>query len=125
MAAEIFAQHTAGAAIDAYLLRAGQIWNGSGFVTPVAANWASYALAMTEIPVTGGLSFYVRDFPAAITTAGVYAIVSRLRAGGSPAVGDVVFGPPVSIAWDGTAEIIGGLNTGAAHYPTGGGNQVG
>lgn len=76
----------------------GQVWNGATFEAPLAANWATYDIAMTEAATTG---IYRASMPA--VAAGVYTVGVRVQAGASPAVGDVVAGTGL-IEWDGTAE---------------------
>lgn len=79
---------------------AGSIWNGSAFVTWNVANWATYAIAMTEQTSSG---FYSVAFPSSIT-AGKYSFFVYQRVGGSPAVGDIATGAD-DFLWDGTNEI--------------------
>jgi hypothetical protein len=79
-----------------------QVWNTStaAFETYTLANYASYAVSLTEQGATG---FYVGNFPGAIATAGRYSVDVRLRAGATPAATD----SPVaagSLVWNGTAE---------------------
>ncbi len=78
---------------------AGSIWNGSSFVTIVAANWATYAVAMTEISTSG---IYEVAFPA--LAAGVYGVSIRERIGGSPAITDTLAGN-ASVQWSGSQTI--------------------
>lgn len=79
---------------------AGNIWNGSSFVSWNSANWSTYALAMTEQTSSG---YYNVAFPSAIT-AGKYSYFVYQQLGGSPAAGDTPFGAS-QIYWDGTNEI--------------------
>ncbi len=121
MANEIFLDdRPAGLTIKHYIWSGGQIYNGSGFVAPVAANWATYARAYTEILIAGAPSRYVADFPAAITTAGVYVIESKIQGGGAPDPNDAPAGQTVGLAWDGAREIVGTISAGRS----GGGNQI-
>lgn len=78
----------------------GSIWNGSSFVSWNSANWATYALAMTEQASSG---YYNVAFPSAIT-AGKYSYFVYQRVGGTAAIGDVPMGAS-QIYWDGTNEI--------------------
>lgn len=100
MAGEIQRAHSATAATLYALVRnnVGQIWNGSAFVSYVTANLGTYAVTMTE---QGAASqFYAGTFPA--TSAGIYTVSVFVRAGGSPAEGDVC-AETVRISWDGAA----------------------
>ncbi len=78
----------------------GQIWNGSTFVTVNAANWATYAIMMTEQSTSG---YYIGTFP--IIAAGVYTTSVRRQVGGSPATTDPIYGAGLE-SWDGTAVIL-------------------
>jgi hypothetical protein len=67
--------------------------------------WADGNVLNYDIPMTDhGGDYYSVDFPAAITTAGVYRIAIALRAGANAAVGDTRIAQG-EIHWDGTAEI--------------------
>lgn len=80
----------------------GQIWNGSTFEAINAANWATYAIVLTEQSTSG---IYVANFPA--VAAGAYGVSMRLRSGASPATGDQVAATVNSpVHWDGSAEIL-------------------
>lgn len=79
---------------------AGNIWNGSAFVSWNVSNWATYAVAMTEQASSG---YYNVAFPSAITS-GKYSFFVYSRMGGSAAVGDQAMGAS-QIYWDGTNEI--------------------
>jgi len=78
-------------------------WNTAGtpnFEAVTAANWADYDIALTE---SSGNYFYVGTFPA-ITgnmVAGWYWVDIFKRAGGAPAITDVLQGTIVGY-WDGT-----------------------
>lgn len=78
-----------------------QIWRTtlSTFVTFNGAEWTDYDIPLTEQGTSG---VYVGDFPAA--SAGVYGIVARVRAGGSPAQSDLIAGAG-AVEWDGTAVL--------------------
>lgn len=76
---------------------AGLVWDGSAFVTPSAASWATYAVAATEATATG---LYAVAIPA--LAAGRYHATIYLRSGGSPAVGDAWVGSE-EFSWSGTA----------------------
>lgn len=90
----------------------GTIWNTAGAALEAynAANIADYDIAATE-QGSGGL--YVGNMPAA--AAGVYNIVAKVRAGGSPAESDVTVGVG-EIEWDGSA--VAGIGVSEAE-PTG------
>lgn len=106
MSAEFRAKYQTGDVLYTQLIRGadGQVWNGSGWETPVTANWATYTVAMTEQSTTG---YYYGDMPAAQAT-GLYDYFVYLRAGGSPAASDnlVLQG---TINWTGAVDaFIGG-----------------
>lgn len=110
MANEIRCRHTAGQNLYAVIWSGNTVWNGAAFEAPLAANWATYDLAMTEVPITGQESRYAVSFPAGITDAGQYTVEVYIRAGGSPAVSDAPFNPDgQSLDWDGT-KLVGGHN---------------
>jgi hypothetical protein len=78
----------------------GSAWNGSAFESPVIANWATYAITLTEASTTG---IYRGDFPA--LDAGVYGVAVYVQAGGSPSPSSD--GAPIAsrvVQWDGSAE---------------------
>lgn len=88
MANEIQVVYTTGKNLYALVRNtSGQVWNGNTFVTYNSANLGTYAIALTEQGTSG---YYSGDFPAGITTAGLYAVTAYKRAGGSPAEGDAV-----------------------------------
>lgn len=102
MANELQAQYTSGKTVYAVILSAvGQAWNGTTFEAPLAADWATYAVAATEQSTTG---LYEATMPAGVSTAGLYSVLFYQRAGASPATTDTVIGKG-SIEWSGTAEI--------------------
>jgi hypothetical protein len=101
MGNELIINYPTGVNLYALLFDAtGQIWNGSAFTAPGAANWTDYDIAMTEVATATGI--YRASMPAA--AAGVYSFVVRKQAGASPAVADIVVGSG-TIQWDGTAEV--------------------
>lgn len=59
-----------------------------------AAAWSDYDTPLVE---NGASGTYQAPFPAGITTAGLYRVELRLRAGGSPAVSDPIL---VDEQWD-------------------------
>lgn len=79
---------------------AGDIWNGSAFVSYATANLASYAISLTEQGTAS--AYYTGTFPA--LAAGVYSIVAYERAGGSPAEGDRLIAAG-NLEWDGSAVV--------------------
>jgi hypothetical protein len=86
MANEINYRHDA-TGVTLYAIRrnaAGQIWNGSSYVTQVNASWATYAIALTETPAGGYL--YLAD---AADAAGDAVEIYR-QAGATPAITDVL-----------------------------------
>lgn len=81
-----------------------EVWNtqSAAFETYSSANYAHYALALSE---QGASGFYAVSFPSAITTAGLYSIDVREQAGTSPATSDAAQGGG-SLAWTGAAEVL-------------------
>lgn len=77
----------------------GQVWNGSSFEAYNSSNWSTYDIAMTEQSQSG---YYTATFPAAIS-AGKYSFMVHLQQGGSPALGDPIYGAG-SLSWNGTIE---------------------
>ncbi len=102
MAGEIhFDYGITGVTLYALILNgAGNIWNGSAFESPLAANWATYKVALTEQSTTG---IYKGTFP--VVAAGAHSLSIRLQSGGSPATTDRLIANGY-IEWDGTAEIL-------------------
>lgn len=82
-----------------FTAEAGTIWNGSALEAILAANWATYDIAMTEASTTG---IYQATIPA--LPAGVYGVTAYLQAGGSPATTDTPLGSS-QLVWDGSAEV--------------------
>ena len=76
----------------------GTYWNGTTHVAYNAANWATYAIAMTEI----GAGSYMATMPTAI--ANLYSYLVFEQAGATPAVTDTFRGSGL-ISWNGMAEI--------------------
>lgn len=105
MSKELSIYYNSGANLYALLYNdEGKVWNGSAFETYSSANWANYAIVLTENGASGD---YFGDFPAAITTAGFYRFPVKVRAGGSPAEGDVGIagGPDINIEWNGSSTV--------------------
>jgi hypothetical protein len=106
--ANLVTQFVSGQTVYAVVLNsAGQAWNtvSGAFETPTAANWANYAIAMPEQSAGNLTGVYQGSFPAGITTAGVYNILFRQRAGSSAAATDLNNGMlGGQIFWTGTAE---------------------
>lgn len=75
----------------------GNIWNGSSFVSFNVANWATYAISMTEQTSSG---FYSGAFPSSISQ-GRYYLSIHFQRTGSPTAGDEVIGQG-SLNWDGS-----------------------
>lgn len=69
--------------------RSGEVFNTSAFEAFVAASYSGYPVALTEDGSTG---IYQASFPSAVNTAGTYDVIYYLRAGTSPANGDMVVG---------------------------------
>lgn len=79
----------------------GQVWNGTGFESPVHGNWGNYDIAMTEQATSTGI--FLASMPAAV--AGAYSFIVRKQSGGSPAVGDIVLGSSQLFYWSGTVVV--------------------
>ncbi len=73
---------------------------GDTFETWVNGNVANYDIPMTD----NGGDYYSVNFPAVITTTGVYRVVIALRADGTAAIGDKKIAQG-ELTWDGSAEI--------------------
>lgn len=102
MAMEIRGAAPSGSVIYSRIISpAGLWWNGAAFEAYAGADYANYAVAMAEQGVSG---VYVADFPAAITAGGSYEYYVYLRAGGTPAAGDVLVGTG-KVDWTGTAAV--------------------
>ena len=105
MSNEIWHNFPSGENLDAYVFKKtndqvfDQADGGDTFEVWVDGNVLNYDISMTD---QGG-DYYSVDFPAVITTAGVYRVVIAKRAGGSAAVGDLRIAQG-EIYWDGTAE---------------------
>lgn len=76
------------------------IWNGATLVAYATANLGTYAIAATEQGTASG--YYVANMPA--VAAGVYYIIAKIQAGGSPAEGDLTIGGG-PMEWSGTAPL--------------------
>jgi len=107
MANEVSYRHTATGETLYFTIRntARQMWNTAGtpaFETLTVANWTDYDIAMSESPASSYL--YAGDFPAVSgnMVAGLYWVDIYKRAGGSPAISDVLQGSFFGY-WDGTA----------------------
>lgn len=84
MSSRIYAIFTSGVTLYAVIRnQTGQVWNGSAFENYNAANWSTYAVAMTEQGTTG---YYAAATPA--LAFGAYHYEAHQRAGGSSAVTD-------------------------------------
>lgn len=106
MAAEINHRHSAtGETLYATIRKpSGTYWNTAGtpnFETLTVANWGDYDVALSESPASS--YFYVGTFPAVSgnMVAGWYWVDVFKRAGGSPAIGDVLQASYFGY-WDGT-----------------------
>ena len=102
MANEIRGVAPTGSTLYARIInRAGQWWQGAIFENYASVDYASYVIPLTE---QGASGVFVADFPAGITTAGVYEYYVHLQSGGSPAEGDAVT-VAGRIEWSGTASV--------------------
>lgn len=81
--------------------RTGQVWNGSSFVAYSTGDYTSYDVALTELGTASGI--YTGTFPAAIV-AGVYSILAKNQAGGTPAQTDAVIAVG-DYQWNGTVTL--------------------
>lgn len=87
MAGEIQIDYITGQTVYALLLNSsGQFYNtaGAAFESFSAGNYTDYDIALTEQGSTG---IYIGDMPG--VALGYYSLVSKLRAGGSPAQTDI------------------------------------
>lgn len=103
MAKEIEFSHTTAKTCYAQIRNStGSIWNtaGAAFEAYLTANVADYDITATEQGTASG--FYTADMPAGITTAGVYNIIAKERAGGSPAESDITVAEG-TVEWSGAA----------------------
>ena len=98
MAAELQTDYISGKTCY-FLLRnsTGSIWNGASFVAYATVNYTDYDIAATEQGTASG--YYVATMPT--STAGVYYVVAKERAGVSPAETDITVGTGI-IQWTGT-----------------------
>lgn len=102
MAAELQVVNNSGTATYALVRNAvGQIWNGVAFEAYVTANYANYPINLTEQGSASG--YFTGSFPS--TTAGVYGIVYKTRAGGSPAESDATIAIEDAFQWSGIAVV--------------------
>lgn len=138
MANEICIGTPAGSGVFYAVLRTlvTQVYNGTGFETPIAANWTAYAITLTNLT---GVPYYTATFPA--LPAGDYEVDIYQRLGSTPAPTDPIKFGPALMKWDGSAEIpayrlasalqpngAGGYQftgTALALAPTGGGSSSG
>ena len=73
-------------------------WNASAFVTGVAADQPSYAIAATD---AGGRRIYEATFPAAIPAGSVVTVFAYEQVGGSPSSTDLLIGLQGPVIWNG------------------------
>ena len=99
---ELKTQFPTGNKLYAVILNSvGQVWNGTAFETITAADWASYAVALTE---SAGSGIYIGNFPSAIA-AGAYSLLLRQMAGASAADTDAPVGA-APFRWSGAVELL-------------------
>lgn len=79
----------------------GKIWNGAAFETYSSAHYANYPVTGTE---EGASGLYTGAMPGA--SVGIYHVVAKGQAGGSPAEGDATVAVG-TIEWDGTLTTSG------------------
>lgn len=103
---EIFHDYPSGNNLDAYIRRKtdNKVFDesdgGDTFETWVDGNVLNYDIPMTD----HGGDYYSVDFPAVITTPGVYRAIVSVRAGANAAVGDTRVAQGEGY-WDGSGEI--------------------
>ena len=103
---EIFHIFQSGSNLDAYVWRVDddtvfdQADGGDTFETWADGNVLNYDIPMAD----NGGDYYTVDFPAVITTPGVYRAVVALRTGVNAAVGDTRLAQGEGY-WDGSGEI--------------------
>jgi hypothetical protein len=104
MSNELIAPASPGLTIDANVISStAQRWNGTAFETYSSANYANYAITMTE---NGSSGIYIGSFPTTITTGGTYQIIFYRRSGASPAEGDAIVSTQ-DLVWNGSAVVSG------------------
>lgn len=104
MASELSWRGLATGSTDYVTIRstARQYWNTSGtpaFENLTVANWANYAIALTETPASS--YFYVGSWPATLSTAGFYWVDVFRQLGAGAAISDMLLGTLLGY-WDGT-----------------------
>lgn len=77
---------------------AGQVYNGSAFVTYATADYVGYAISLAEQGTAS--AYYVGDFPA--VAAGRYNVIAKERVGSSPDETDPTIGAE-TFDWNATA----------------------
>lgn len=77
----------------------GAIYNGSSLETYNSVHYSTYPITATE---EGSSGFYVATMPG--LSAGIYSVVAKLQAGGSPAESDISVGNG-NLTWNGTIVI--------------------
>jgi hypothetical protein len=82
----------------------GTVWNGSAFEAWTDGNYATYAITLTQ-QGTGGVrrGNFPATAPSSVSAGGPYHVSVRIRAGGSPVIGDP-FWSGGSFDWNGTTE---------------------
>lgn len=78
----------------------GTIWNGSTYVAYATADLGSYDIPATEQGTASG--YYTANMPT--SSAGVYYVLAKEQAGGSPAESDLLVGAG-EIQWSGSAVL--------------------
>jgi hypothetical protein len=106
--ANLLTQFDSGATVYAVVLNSlGQAWNtgSAAFEAVTSADWANYAIAMTEQTAGNLTGIYAGSFPSGITVPGVYDIIFRQQAGSAPAASDTNNGMlGGEFYWTGSAE---------------------
>lgn len=78
----------------------GQVYNGSSYVSYVAANYTTYAVSSSAL---GSSGIYAGNMPT--SSAGVYSLIARKQSGGSPAESDTDVAEG-TLFWDGSTSAI-------------------
>ncbi len=73
---------------------AGNVWNGSALVTWTEADWASYALTLTQQGTASGI--FTGSLPAGLSTQSSYRYLVYSRLTGTPTEGDPLSGVGVT-----------------------------
>ena len=103
---EIYQSYLSTATLYALITRPSDkyIWDAGDEAFEAVGTWNDTRIGQCDIPMTAAGDMHYVDFPAAITTAGVYLVQIRLQAGASPDTDDIILSQGF-MEWDGAAEI--------------------